>query len=321
MFFLSFTAPAKQRPRRISRPPRPAPSRWQTIITLGLFALWLVLMVFGGLTYLQPAWLQDLSRSGRRVEAATLKSYGDDFLRRGNYAMAAGQYLGALKVAPDRVDVRLNLATAWREMGNVDEAMAILRDVLRGEISQRDRAFACYSLGVLSAKQGDTSEAIAYYEQVTGVGVDPRQLYIRLASLYLGASRFEEARATFSKALASQLDVTLPYRSMLQNARETYADDEQRAAAIDKLLARDAGPDQLARYDLQTIRHMQEADIEVAETHNRLAFTYTQLGKTDEAAKHLHQVLKIMPDNEGARKNLLILQGMREDGGGGTAGP
>ena len=284
------------------------PSRHQTVVTVGLLFLWLVLMVLGGVTYLEPGWLQDLSRSGRRLEASTLKSYGNDFLRQGNYPMAVGQYLGALERDPDRVDVQLNLAVAWGEMGNNQEATAILKNVLRRETSRSEQEFALYNLGELAAKQGNTGEAIEYLERATGLGVEQRPLHVRLALLYLGAEQFEKACAGFEKALASQLDVTLAYRTMLQNSLKIYKDDEVRLTAIRELLSRDLGAEQLARYDLQTIRRMQQSDVEVADIHNHLAYTYSRLGKTDEAAKHLQRVLDIMPDSEGARRNLLILQ-------------
>ena len=86
-------------------PPRQqtvTPPRHQTVVTAVLLFLWLALMVFGGLTYMQPEWLQDLAVAGRSYSADTLRRFGDDFYRQGDYAMAAGQYVKALERAPDQ---------------------------------------------------------------------------------------------------------------------------------------------------------------------------------------------------------------------------
>lgn len=284
------------------------PTRWQTAVTVTLLLLWLVLMVFGGLTFMQPQWLQNLSIAGKRYSADTLRRIGDDFYRQGNYALAATQYLKALERQPGQFDARLNLALCSDKMGDIQGATSILRDMLRGQTSRNEQESIYHNLGVFSAKQGQTEQGIAYLEQSEGLVPDQRGLLLELASLYLGAERFEEARVALEKALASQLDVTLPYRSMLHRSIEVYKDDEEHSAAIERLLARDVGPDQLTRYDLRTIQGLQQSDAKLAEIHNRLSYACLRLGRIAEATEHMQKVLEIMPDNEEAKKNLAILQ-------------
>jgi tetratricopeptide (TPR) repeat protein len=313
MFFLSFTTPAKRRHRRAVQQAPATPPRHQTIITAALIFLWLVLMVFGSVTYVGPEWLRELSDPGRRVEAIILKSYGDNFYRQGDYGMAAGQYQGALERNPDLFDARLNLALSLDKLGRTQEATASLRSMLKRETSQREKETIYHNLGAIAARQGHTDEAIAYLEQAVAVSFDERPLLAKLGSLYLDAGQFEEARATLEKALASRLDVTLPYRSMLRAAldNDEYKNDEERLAAIEERLSRDFGDEQLARYDLQTIRRIQKSDTEIAEIHNKLAYICMRSGKNDEAMSHMQKVLEIMPDHEGAKQNLLALQKMQ----------
>jgi protein O-GlcNAc transferase len=287
------------------------PPRHQTIITAALCFLWLVLMVFGSVTYLGPEWLQELSDPGKRVEATILKSYGDNFYRQGDYGMAAGQYQGALERNPNLFDARLNLALSLDKLGRTQEATATLNNMLKRETSQREKETIYHNLGAIAARQGKTDEAIAYLEQAVAVSFDQRPLLVKLGSLYLEAGQFERARATLEKALASRLDVTLPYRSMLRAALDDYEHDEVYLAAIEERLSHDIGEEQLARYDLQTIRRMQESDTEIAEIHKNLAYICMRSGKKDEAISHMQKVLEIVPDHEGAQKILLDLQKMQ----------
>jgi tetratricopeptide (TPR) repeat protein len=316
MFFFCFTTPARRRPRRAQRqrvtpPPRQqtvTPPRHQTVVTAVLLFLWLALMVFGGLTYMQPEWLQDLAVAGRSYSADTLRRFGDDFYRQGDYAMAAGQYVKALERAPDQVHARLHWALCLDKMGNTEQATSTLKDMLQKDTSRTERESILLNLGMLSAKQGDLQQAIGHLEQAVGLTLDQRELLDELASLYLGAERFEDARAVLEKALASQLDVTLPYRSMLQRNLEDSKADEARRTAIQEMLSRELGPDQLTRYDLQTVRRVQQSDARTAEIHNRLSYAYLRLGRLTEAAEHMHKALEILPDNEEAKRNLAILQ-------------
>lgn len=285
------------------------PPPHQTIITAALSFLWLVLMVFGSVTYVGPQWLLDLSDPGRRVEATILKSYGDNFYRKGEYGMAAGQYQGALERNPDQFDARLNLALSLDKLGRTREATSILTKMLQGEISPREKEAICHNLGSLSAREGRTDEAIGYFEQAAAVSFDQRPFLAKLGSLYLDAGQFEKAAETLESALASRLDMTLSYRSMLWAALDDkdYKDDEERRAAIEQRLAHDIGEEQLARYDLQTIRLMQQGDVEIADIHNKLAYICMRYGKNDEAISHMQKVLEIMPDHEGAKQNLQAL--------------
>ena len=99
------------------------------VLTWGLALAWLLLMCLGTLTYLGPDWLQDLSAPGRRAEASTCKSYGDDCLRQGNYRLAIAQYQQALKITPDNRGAKLNLALALIQAGDSERGAGMLRDM------------------------------------------------------------------------------------------------------------------------------------------------------------------------------------------------
>ena len=268
-------------------------------------------MVFGGLTFLQPEWLQNLSHSGKSYSADTLSGFGDDCYRQDDYTRAAHYYRKALERQPHKVHAQLNLGLSLDKMDKTREAISILEETLQWEITPSERQSICHNLGVLAARRGDVDEAIDYFEQAAGLSTDARQSLMKLATLHIRAERFEEARAALLKALANWLDVALPYRSMLERAIEDYHEGEEFVTAIEELLSLDVGAEQLGRFDLQTIQRVQQGKLEIAEIHNQLSYVYSRLGRITEAIEHMQKVLEIMPNNEGARSNLLILQRTR----------
>jgi len=346
MFFLSFTAQPERRGGRTRRSDRAkrggrtrrsdrakrgnraqpqevvVPPRHQTIVTAALLFLWFVLMVFGILTFLQPEWLQDLSQSGKSYSADTLSGFGDDCYRAGDFTMASHYYRKALDRQPHKVHAKLNLALSLDKMGHTRQAISILEETLQWEITPSERQSTCHNLGVLAGKRGDVEGAVGYFEQAAGLSVDARQSLMKLASLHIRAERFDKARVALQEALARWLDVTLPYKSMLERALEDYRDEgEQFVTAIEKLLSIDVGADQLTRFDLQTARRGEQGRPEIVEIHNRLSYVYSRLGKIDAAIEHMQKVLEIMPNNEGARNNLSILQKARSAPPGGAPEP
>ena len=277
-------------------------------------------MVFGGLTFINPKWLQDLGRSGRHVEATSYKSRADDMLQEGEYATAIALYREALKIEPDRTALRMNMAHAWIKSGNDAKGTQILKEILQSETKRSEREFIYLNLADAAARQGNTDEAIAYYQQSAGETVSRGEIYFKIGLLHLEHERYEDARAALEMAVASETDLTLTYRAALQQSLDIFEDEPEHVAAIEQLLSKELRPEDLARYDLDTIRGMQVGNTELAKTHNHLALALSRLGEIDLAAEQLEKVLAILPDNEGARKNLDILNSMRKEQQYATAG-
>jgi len=308
MFCLLFTTAASRKKGRVRRQPHKTPTRFEAIVTYALLMIWLLLMSFGAVCYMNPRWLQDLSRPGIAVEARDYKNLGDDQLRQGNYGLAAAQYLESLKIKPDQPSVLVNLAITYGKVGNVAHGCEVLKDALQTAGSRSRKGTIRYNLGELLAKQGKTDEAIHFYQQAIGFDVEQDLVYRSLGSLYLAAGRLNEAQTAFEMTLASQLDVTLPYQYMLYAAIEGHQDNTTHLSIIEEQLARSVRADDLARYDLEIVRRMQESDPEIAKTHNHLGLIHARLGNTGEAIKQFQRSLQIWPDNVDAKRNLQLLK-------------
>jgi tetratricopeptide (TPR) repeat protein len=271
-------------------------------------SIWVLLMLFGVVTWVNPKWLQELSEAGIRVEARDYKDYGDDLLRQKNYPLAIAQYERSLQIQPDQVGILVNLALAYSRAGNVARGIAILQDALPKAETDANKTALHYNLGDLLARQGKTDEALEHYDQALKSPVRPDQVHHRIGVLYRTAGRYAEARKAFELALAEQLDPCLSYRGMLLRDRASYKDDDVHLPVIEQELARDLKAEDLTRYDLEVIRRMQATDLKIADTHDQLAMVCTQLGDIPAAIEHLEKLLQIMPDSAAARQNLARLQ-------------
>jgi len=310
MLSLFFIAPAERGRKTAKEPPKKRPSRERTIITLILFALWLILFSFGAISILNPKWLQDLSRPGIKAESQSCKDYGDNFLRSDNYSTAIANYRRALEIRPDFVGARVNMAIAYSRSGDNARAEEILKDALRLESGRKGVVY--YNLGELYEKQKKKDEAIRCYQRALDFEVQQDVIYRKLGTLYLAAEQYDQAREAFEMALASQLDAAFSYRNMLQSSLQLFEEDTATLPIIKAQLARNIRVEELAVYDLTTIRSIQQRDPEVAKTHNFLGFIYARLGDNVKAIEHFQRSLEIWPGNTDAKKNLQVLHKLKD---------
>lgn len=305
MFSLFFIAPAERGRKTGKEPPKKRPSRERTIVTLILFALWLILFSFGAISILNPKWLQDLSRPGIKSESQSCKDYGDSFLRSNNYSTAIANYRRALEIRPDFVGASVNMAIAYSRRGDNARAEEILEGALR--IASGQQGVIYYNLGELYEKQKKQDKAIQCYQRALDFEVQQDVIYRKLGTLYLAAEQYGQAREAFEMALASQLDAAFSYRNMLQSSLELFEGDTATLPIIKAQLARNIRAEDLTVYDLTIIRSLQQRDPEVAKTHNYLGFIYARLGDNAKAIEHFEESLKIWPGNIDAKKNLQVL--------------
>jgi tetratricopeptide (TPR) repeat protein len=311
MFSLFFTTPAKQRLKH-RRPSDTVPSRTEVILTWCLLAVWLVLMSFGVLMYVNPAWLQELSQPGRKVEAAEARRLGDDALRQGNYALAIGHFRNSLDILADQPGVWLSMAVAYRDAGDVTSGARILASMLQREGSPRLKAAIHYNLGELYEKQGKRDEALTCYEQASRYEVGDERTHRKLASLYAEAGQYEQARAACGRALEVLLDPGLEYAAMLRRGLDMYKDYPDHLPVIEAQLANGIGADELARYDLEIIRQVQQNSPEVAAVYSDLGLLCVLVDDVEGAIEYLQKVLQIQPDDLTTKNRLQQLQQRRQ---------
>jgi len=284
-----------------------APARSRVLLTWGLLLGWLALMSFGAVSALDPPWLQDLTRGGRVMEARDCKTAGDAQLHQGLYSLAAAQYVEALRIQPDNLGARVNLAIAYSKAGLAEKAIATLEEALAQADGMTRTGVIHVNLADLYREQGHTAEAIEHYQLAIGDDVEQDLVYRKLGTLHLVEQRLEPALAAFQKALECQCDVRLTYRYMLRRNLEKFADHPEQRTAIERQLEQ-IDTVELTPYDLEIVRQVQRSDRNIAKTHNHLGLIHYRLGHRDEAIAHFESSLEIWPGNTDATRYLQALR-------------
>jgi tetratricopeptide (TPR) repeat protein len=289
-------------------PPR-SPTRRRTAVTWGLCILWLLLIGFGVVSAVGPAWLKRISQPGKDVEATACKEYGDNSLRSGNLGLAVAQYQKALSIKPNLVSAAVNLAIAFDRLGQLPQADQILRYALKTQTLQKGVIY--FHLAAIAEERKNIPEAIELYKQAFGTEFPPQIVHARLGNLYVRGQRFDEARREFETALNIQEDPTSFYRDMLRASLALFEEDTTHLPVIQAALARDVRLQDMTPYDLEIIRQMQNQNPDVSNAHANLAIVLAQLGDLARAQAHMERALEIWPENATARKNLEVLRQMR----------
>lgn len=287
-------------------------SRVRNLVTWGLAGIWLLLVAFGGISMIDPPWLQKLSQPGIEVEAKSYKDYGDTFVRQGRYREAISQYARALEIRPDYPAALVNMAITYGRADNLAGGIALLQKALAKETVRPGTI--CFNIAQILEEQGQGEEAARYYRQALGTEVEESRIHRKLGESQLESGELAAARSSFELALAGQQDPTVHYRQMLYMALQSLDDDPENRQAIEDELARGLDAEVLAaRYDLALIRRIQAWDRELAKTHNYLGVIYGRLGALDQAIDQFQASARIWPGNETAAQNLPLLERMKAE--------
>lgn len=304
------TTPSDPGAARLSAPP----SRRRTFATYFLLCVWLALISFGVIGYLDPPWLRALTQHGREIELTEVTNFGDDAFRRGDLRQAIGQYSHALAIDPNNIRVRTNLGIAMVQAGMSAEGSKYLNETLTMTDSPISRGLIYYTLGTVHEARNEREQAIDCYEKAAATGTQLGKAYYKLGTLHLAAKELPDAYQAFEFLLADRLDVRRGYRDMLGLTAETLAEDSVQVAVAREQLAHPFSDEEMAKYyDLETIRRVINGDRDVAVAHNYLGWVLVQMEKFDEAATHFEQSLAIWPGNRNASENLAVIRQMRAD--------
>ncbi len=227
----------------------------------------------------RPAWL---------AVACVVVALGGLTMRR-NLDWRDGRtlYERLLPLAPDSMRVRVNLAEAYQQAGELDRARVAYEEVLRRRPNEHDAADALNNLGNLERGAGRTTEALAAYDRA--LALQPRHVAARngraLALQALGRS--DEAERELDAALALDPDSATTH----SNLGNLYFRRDEIARARDAYLA--------------AVR----LDPGHADAHNNLGSAYFRLGDRARAEAEYRTALRLDPRSTGAERNLAIVLG------------
>ena len=187
------------------------------IITYILVFIWVSLLSFAVISLSNPKWLVTISEPGKNVEASSIKEYGDLELRKGNHEQAIGQYLAALKILPNNVEVLTNLGIAFGQIGMKEQAIETFKKTIKLKPKQIHVVY--YNLAQMYEQTEQSQQAIRTYILASEKNPFPYYSFRKIGKIYYDNSDWDNAIVYFEKALKHKLNLENSYIGMLKEVR------------------------------------------------------------------------------------------------------
>jgi tetratricopeptide (TPR) repeat protein len=238
-----------------------------------------------------------------KTNAMYQRNYGEVCRRLGRLddAIYAGRQ--ACKNAPDSADAHYNLALAFGDKQDAEQAAKHYRKAL-GLNPTHGQAWN--NLGTVLEHLQDLSGAEEAYQQAIRVNAANAQAQHNLGTVYLKQNKIQKARSCFHAALAAQADFQ-PAKVRLEQINQNRPVNEIEA---EKLHAQ--GGEQYRQDDFSAAEQSYRACLalhpEFAEAWNSLGFVLQDMGQLDEALRCFQRSVDLNPDFTIGRLNLSFAQ-------------
>lgn len=232
----------------------------------------------------------------------------------GNEALYALK--NAARFSPDDAGVHNNLGVAWRDLGQLDDAVASFRQALA---IKPDYVEAHYNLGNALRELGQLDDAVARFRRVLKIKPDYVEAHNNIGVALQDLGQFDGAAASLRQALAIKPDYAEAHYNLGNALRELGQLDHamasfQRALEIDPDYAEacsNLGVTLKCQGQLDdavvSLRRALEIKPNYAEAHNNLGNALRDLGQLDRAMASFQRALEIKPDFAEARFNLGVV--------------
>jgi len=242
------------------------------------------------------------------------------------YPEAAAAFEKAIKVNPEKVEARVNLAAAFGKMQKYEEAIAQLRKAIH---LAPENVTAHFNLGSLLVRAGKNKEALKHFQLVVEKNPKDAQAQLALANGLLKEHRFEKAIEHYRAALSvdsrliwawinlrSALSSTGQHKEVLKVLEEAHSQIPYEgliAHALARMLA--TSPDLELRQgqkalDLAMKVYQALKTIEHART---VAFAYAELNRCDKAVEWMEKAIEIATQSPENTKNAAIVENLKSN--------
>jgi tetratricopeptide (TPR) repeat protein len=210
-------------------------------------------------------------------------SYGSVFFQRGYYEQAGAAFDRVLHDNPDSAEALYGLGSVYLNQQKTAEARESFERATKLHASYPDTlANAWNNLGLLSAREGRTEEAIGYFDQALRLSPDHVVALENLGSAYRQLKHWDDARKAFERALAvSPNDPEANYGLGMVFAQ---TDDTARA--------------------LEHLQRALQSRPSYPEALNNLGILYLRTQRRDEAVAKFEECIGVAPEFDQSYLNL-----------------
>ena len=210
-------------------------------------------------------------------------SYGSVFFQRGYYDQAGAAFERALHDNPDSAEALYGLGSVYLNQQKTAEARESFERATKLHASYPDTlANSWNNLGLLSARDGRTEEAIGYFDQALRLSPDHVVALENLGSAYRQLKEWDDARKAYDRALAvSPNDPEANYGLGMVFAQ---TDDPARA--------------------LEHLQRALQSRPAYPEALNNLGILYLRTQRRDEAVAKFEECIRVAPEFDQSYLNL-----------------
>ncbi|MDP8201046.1 MAG: tetratricopeptide repeat protein [Candidatus Tenebribacter burtonii] len=266
-----------------------------------LILIWFILISFGYISIIKPAWLINLSETGKSMEAQQSINKAYEALKNENYKIAVQSYKKALEIQPKMEGAQIGLGVTYSKIGVYNKAISIFKNLLKDKPGNPYALY--YNLAEIHEKTGKIEKAVNYYIKSAESAPSAFYPYGKIGQIYLNRKKWDDAIVYYKKAIENKLDIKTSYLSMLKSSLYEYSDPEI-IENLNKILASGFPPDFQERYYSERFQKVLSEDKNLANIYNDIGFAYAMKGEMDIAIIYFRKSIKIWPESERAKQDL-----------------
>jgi len=266
-----------------------------------LILIWFILISFGYISIIKPAWLINLSETGKSMEAQQSINKAYEALKNENYKIAVQSYKKALEIQPKMEGAQIGLGVTYSKIGVYNKAISIFKNLLKDKPGNPYALY--YNLAEIHEKTGKIEKAVNYYIRSAESAPSAFYPYGKIGQIYLNRKKWDDAIVYYKKAIENKLDIKTSYLSMLKSSLYEYSDPEI-IENLNEILACGFPPDFQERYYSERFQKVLSEDKNLANIYNDIGFAYAMKGEMDIAIIYFRKSIKIWPESERAKQDL-----------------
>ena len=244
-------------------------------------------------------------------------TYGVAMYQHGYFDQAAESFKQVIAAKPDNADAYYNLGTLTLRRNDFDQARQYLEQTLK---LRPDYPEAWNNLGMMAAQQGRPDEAIRDFEQSLALRPSYATALLNLGNVYRHQKSFDKAQECLMRALALQPDdpevsYSLGMLFAQQNQMQPAAQYLQRAIDLRPGYAEASNNLGIVYVRLQDYAKAEEqfkscvaAAPGFDQAYLNLARLYAMRSEKEKAREVLQELLRVQPENAGAKQAMELLQ-------------
>lgn len=260
------------------------------MVFYALLLTWLAILAFAVLTLVQPVWLRELSKKGRKVEGKEFTDKGNALMYEANatnspalFGRAADMYEKALLRDTGSAEAMNNLATAYLNLGRFSESLALYNKLLN--LDTIHRAVVYSNLGDYYERRQDPVNALACFEKAARNDVYNAYPWRKYGLFLLQNGRIDEAESALLRAVAIDRTFSAYYRNGLVKA---YRDaviqtNDTTVRLLGKKLQDPQIATDTARFDYVSFQQVRRQNPRAGFNWLYLGDVYAAMGKSEKA--------------------------------------